>query len=92
MFFENGSSPLRSFIARIGFPVDEGFGDRNIFLALQRFDVRSEASIGHADHLLQRVKIVRFIGHQYRHNLEADAVLQYLIQIFKRILHRSYLL
>lgn len=69
MFFECMATPFGYFIFRVGLSLNKGLGYGNVFIPFQRFDVRSEVSIGHAKQFLQGVEFISIVGDQHGHDL-----------------------
>ena len=63
-------------ISGIGFPSDKSFVNFDITIFLQAYQVRSQVSICHFEHLLQVIEADLLIDHQDAHHPQPDAVIK----------------
>jgi len=78
---ESGPAFFGRQVARIWFSSDESFLHLDVLFLLQRFQVRCQVTIGKVKQFFKRVKVVAFIGNQYAHDLQADAVFKGFIKL-----------
>lgn len=68
-------------VTRIWFAAYERFLHLDVFFLFQRFQVRCQVAIGQVKQFFKRVKVVAFIGNQYAHDLQADAVFKGFVKL-----------
>lgn len=79
--FEGGPAFFGRQVTCIGLSADESFLHLDVFFLLQRFQVRCQVTIGKVKQFFKRVKVVTFIGNQYAHDLQANAVFKGFIKL-----------
>ena len=65
----------------IRFAANESFFHLDVFFLFQRFQVRCQVTIGKVKQFFKRIKVVAFIGNQYAHDLQADAVFKGFVKL-----------
>jgi len=78
---ESGASFFGCQVTCIGFAPNESFFHQDIFFLFQCFQVRCQVTIGKVKQFFKRVKVVAFIGNQYAHDLQANAVFKGFIKL-----------
>jgi hypothetical protein len=74
-------------VKRICFPADKSFLYLYVVVVFQRFKVCSQIAISNIYQRLKIVEVDRLGDHERTHDADADAAIEYLVQLFYRVAH-----